>query len=462
VGGIGTGGRREMKDRGGVFGTGRIRIPVLLLLAGLVCAGLPRPGFGLDNAVRVLTLDEALRIAGERNREIRQTKEFRSQVAGRYLEERAAALPHLTANAQVSRTRDALLEAFGGSPIEDSRSAGLEISQALFTWGQVGAAIRAAKMGFSTADERLRMSRQSTVRDVTASFYDVLLARELDRIARQNLEQKVRHFEEAKRKEAAGTATDYDVLAAKVGMENARPEVIRAENRIRISREQLRFRLGIEGREVDADGNLDSPVDPYPRYEDLLETATANRPELGELRSRRRISEELVRIEGAGDKPRLDLKASLGWQDLGFGPIRSEGTTWSAGLHLSWPLFDGLRTRGRVAQAESDLRTLRIEEEKLADAIALEVRRSADAVRESGEIVRALSGTVEQAERLLRMAEKGFEYGVKTRIDVEDAELSLVQAKGNLARARRDYLVARTDLAYATGTLGGEGGPGGP
>jgi outer membrane protein TolC len=59
-----------------------------------------------------------------------------------------------------------------------------------------------------------------------------------------------------------------------------------------------------------------------------------------------------------------------------------------------------------------------------------------------GEIVKVLSGTVEQAERVLYMAEKGYEYGVKTRLDVDDAELNLGQSKGNLARAKRDYLVA--------------------
>ncbi len=66
-------------------------------------------------------------------------------------------------------------------------------------------------------------------------------------------------------------------------------------------------------------------------------------------------------------------------------------------------------------------------------------------------------GTVSQAERLLALAEKGFEYGVKTRLDVEDAELNLKQAKGNLARARRDYLVARVNLEFVKGTLGEEG-----
>ena len=73
--------------------------------------------------------------------------------------------------------------------------------------------------------------------------------------------------------------------------------------------------------------------------------------------------------------------------------------------------------------------------------------------RESGEIVRALSGTVEQARRLLRMAEEGYELGVKTQIEVQDAELNLRAAEANLARARRDYRVARVNLEWVRGGL---------
>jgi HAE1 family hydrophobic/amphiphilic exporter-1 len=65
----------------------------------------------------------------------------------------------------------------------------------------------------------------------------------------------------------------------------------------------------------------------------------------------------------------------------------------------------------------------------------------------------ALSDTVKQAERLLSMAEKGYEFGVKTKLDVDDAQLNLTQAKGNLARARRDYMVANVTLEWVKGTL---------
>jgi outer membrane protein TolC len=427
---------------------------LLGLFAAISLAFLLAGGAFAAEEVRVLTLEDALQTALEKNRDIQKALEYRNKVMGIYVEQRAAALPQVTATGTGTRSWDEALAAIFMFPNQEIRSAEIGLSQALYTWGQIGAAIRAAKYGLATADDQLRLYRQAALRDVSATFYDVLLAREFHTIARQNLEQKTNHLDEARRKFSAGVATEYDVLAAEVAVENARPEVIRTENLIRTSRERLRFLLGLSGEEVDARGQLYAPLELETRYEEALQTAWKKRPELSDLRNRLGVSKELVKVAAAGDKPRLDLKASAGYKEFNIGPSEFEGKTWSVGLVATFPFFDGLRTRGKVAQAKSEVSTLKIEEAKQMDAIALQVRDAVNAVREAGEIVAALSGTVAQAERLLFMAEKGYGYGVKTHLDVEDAELNVTQARGNLARARRDYLVAKVTLTWAMGVLG--------
>jgi HAE1 family hydrophobic/amphiphilic exporter-1 len=161
----------------------------------------------------------------------------------------------------------------------------------------------------------------------------------------------------------------------------------------------------------------------------------------------------VVRIRAADDKPRLDLAAAAGWKWLDAGPIAADGKTWSAGLYFSFPFFDGLATRGRVAQAESDLTIAELDYAQARLGVAVEVRSAIDDVRVAAEIARGLGGTVDQARRLFQMAEQGQELGVKTRLDVDDALLNLRQAEGSFARARRDYLVARSRLLYAQGLL---------
>jgi outer membrane protein TolC len=117
------------------------------------------------------------------------------------------------------------------------------------------------------------------------------------------------------------------------------------------------------------------------------------------------------------------------------------------------PLFDGWRTVGRVAQAKTDAARAALDERKLRDGIALEARVAVNAVREAADIVTGLRGTVQQAERLIFLAEKGYEHGVKTHLDVQDAQLNLLNAKSQLARALRDYHVARVALDWVAGTL---------
>ena len=173
------------------------------------------------------------------------------------------------------------------------------MTQVLFTWGQVGAAIRAAKLGFGLADEQLRRFRQDVARDVTTGFYDVLVAQELVTIAELDLAQKQRHLDEATKRQSAGTATDYDVLAAQVAVENARPDVIRAQNLVRTARLQLAFLLAETG-EIDVTGTLEHAARAGSGLPgDVLAKALANRPDLGELKAHaRRLQRTRDHCEG--------------------------------------------------------------------------------------------------------------------------------------------------------------------
>ena len=406
-------------------------------------------------AVRTLTLEESLAIAMDQNRDIQKARAYGELVVGRYLEERAAALPSLSLNASAGWARDDSQSALMGG-IDATRTSGadLRLTQTLFSWGKIGAAIRGAKEGLKTADDQLRLFQQAAARDTTVAFYDTLLAKELRALALSNLQQKERHQREAGKKLSAGIATDYDLLAAQVAVDNARPELIRSENRIRTAKERLRLELALNGGEIEVAGSLGSVPVSLPPFEESLATARRMRPELSELRHRVGIYQELVQIAAAENKPQLDLKGGAGWHQLEAAGRSWDGPAWDIGLYLSFPFFDGFRTRGKVQQAKSDLRTRELEQAQQLDTVSLEVRNAGFGVQEAAEIVKALTGTVQQAERLLAMAEQGYQLGVKIRLEVEDAEANLVQAKSNLAQARHDYLVSMVNLAWATGMLG--------
>lgn len=411
---------------------------------------------------KVLTLDQAVSIAMEKNRDIEKAREYAKYVQGKYVEERAAALPQLSFSASSLLAKDDS-QSISGAPAQRQfgRAVDLTFSQPLYTWGKLNAAIRAAEVGLKTADEQLRLYRQSAYRDVVAAYYDVHLTRELASLALENRSQKLRHLDEAKRKFNMGVATDYDVLAAEVAVENSQPEVIRSANAIRIARERLRFLLALGNDDVEVTGTLAAetatPTAPA-TIDEALKIARERRPELADLRLRIGIYDELVTIANADNKPRLDLRGGAGWHWASLdspGPARdADGAAWNVGAYLTFPFFDGLRTSGKVVQAKSDLRTKQIEEVKLLEAVVLEVRQAQFSYLEAEEINKALSGTVKQAERLVQMAEKGYEFGVKIRLEVDDAQLNLLQARSNLAKAQRDLRVALVNYLWAIGVAG--------
>ena len=103
-----------------------------------------------------------------------------------------------------SLSADASQEELGLPERTDNYAATLGVVQPLFTWGQIGAALRLADIGRSTAGDRMASARGTALRDAAIAFYDVLLAREFAALAAQNLEQRERHLEEARRRLAAG------------------------------------------------------------------------------------------------------------------------------------------------------------------------------------------------------------------------------------------------------------------
>lgn len=422
------------------------------LLLAVLCAAGARAAAGPSEPIE---LNDALREAMAQNCDIQKADEYRNYVLGVYHEYRAGAFPNVTITTTGARSRDKAQQSSGFEPdITQSKLADIGVNWTIFTWGQVSAAIRAARANMADANVRLLMQQQAVVRDVSAGFYDCLLSRELIAIATDNLRQKQRLHEEARRRLAAGVATDYDVLAASVAVENAKPTLLAAINTLQKAKDNLRFLLGGDTRNLEPEGTLEAELIAPPDFDSAFATAVAHRPELESLKLQLAMNQDLITVAKAGDKPSIALSSSLGWHEYEYGHLPEwTGQAWSAGITMTYPIFDGFRTRGKVEEAMSNYRTTVISVAKARDQIGLDVDDAINTVNEAASIVKALEGNVAQAEKLLNMAEKGYAAGVKTRIEVDDANLNAMKARGELARARRNYLVAQVTLQWVMGVI---------
>jgi outer membrane protein len=401
-------------------------------------------------AQRVISLDEALQLTLDYSRDVLIAGEGKKQSEGRYIEERAAALPNLKMDAAAVRLRDNVTFLSPKELTHTDYNGNLKLTQVLFTWGQIGAAIQAAKHDREATEQQYQAARQLALREAATAYHDLLFTLEIAKVARDNVAQKQRHLDEATRRNQAEVATDYDVLSARVALTNSQPQLTRTENDIKFASDRLRYYMGIE-EDFQVQGPLQCSLKaPYSLVE-VLEKARDNRPEVAFYESRVGVFKELIKVAKGNLRPRLDFKASAGRAAIGGIDGNVPGNYWDAGLYLSFPLFDGLKTKGQVMQAQSRLATTEYEMKRLLDQIALQARETINRVDEAIQIIKGLEASITQAERLLTMAETGYRAGVKTKLEVDDAETDVLTAKVNLARARRDYLNAWTLLTWIMG-----------
>ena len=186
----------------------------------------------------------------------------------------------------------------------------------------------------------------------------------------------------------------------------------------------------------------------------LVDAARSSRAERKSLGFRIGAAGERITAAEAGRKPTLGV---LGGYDLArpnprIFPLHAAWEpSWDVRLNLTWSLFDGGRTRAEVAEADANRRAA---EERLRDfdeGIEVEVRqRIADLVSAEASVTAADVGVRSAAEARRVIAER-FAAGVAINTDVLDAQVALLQAELDRARALASVQLAAARLDRALG-----------
>ncbi len=422
-----------------------------LVLCGLasLCLAVP-PSSRAAEPLR-LSVDEAVAMALERNHEVLRAREKLSLLEGRIVEVKSQVYPQVGLEAGYRRYYDeSFLDLFPGfiqPEVKNGYSLKTTLEQILFSWGRVSTAVEIARVSRRQAAQDLAATERKIKLQVHQAFYDLLLARRLVDVAEETLAQRKRHLEVAEKRYEAGVVNEFEVIRARVDVANARTPVIQARNRVRQAAARLNNLLARDqSAPLEPVGDLE-----YLPAEDLdLETVVARavkqRPELASLRIAREIAEKNLALARAEDKPTVALRAEYGFVTEEFENLNPNREQWTVGVSMTLPLFDGWRTRGKVAQALSQLRDVRIAEDQLRQAIALEAKVALDDLRVAEEIIRAASLNIDRARRAVELAEASYRYGVGTTLDVTDAQLGLTAARTDHAQALHDYMVARARL----------------
>lgn len=315
---------------------------------------------------------------------------------------------------------------------------------------QLWKAIQITGMDVELAVEKAKGSRQDLIDQVQQSFYGVLLAKELYSVYKENYDNAKDNYNDVKAKYDAGLASKFEFLSAEVSMQNAEPNVYDAQNGIILANWKLKAVLGIDlDQNIECTGSLsdyEGTVAGVAAYENV---SVENNSTVKQLNIQEQMLQKNYEMQLAKYYPTLSAQLSYNWVAMSENFKFSEYSwnPYSTGaLALSIPIFAG-------GQKQNQLRQTRIQQEQLAlqkeDAIRqleVSVMQVINSLETSLKQYEAAQKTIEGAQAGYDIAKKRYDVGSGTLLELQEAQLGLLQARLNINQSVYTYMILKSSL----------------
>ncbi len=347
----------------------------------------------------------------------------------------------------VSPTTSSTNTASGSGTPFNSYTTSASLSQNVYDFGKTASQVRINRLSTESARFDLSNTRDTVVLNVKQAYFNALQADRNRDVAKQAVRQFQQHLEQARGFFEVGTKAKFDVTKAEVDLSNAELNLIKAENQVRQSRVTLNNAMGIANPpEYTLEDNLLYATFELP-FENAVQKAYAQRPDLQSLVKKREASKESVNLARKGYFPQLTGSANYYYSGTGF-PLENG---WTYGLSISVPIFTGFLTKYQVAEAQANLGTVEANERTLRLDIYSQVQQSYLSLREAGERVKTAQLAVRQAKENVELATGRYQEGVGNPLEVTDAVVALSNAEVAYTSALTDYKNAQAAIEKAIG-----------
>lgn len=333
---------------------------------------------------------------------------------------------------------------------DNTITSSINLSQPLLS-GSAFFAVRIAENYAAINDLAVSDFKSKLIYNVKQAFYGVLIAKEVYNLTLLNKKRAEDNYHDTEIMYKQGLVSDYDAIRAKVQSDNLTPIVIQTENTLRIAKNHLKLLMGLDVKEeIDIEGNLQDADSISYVLDNTIEDALKSNPLLQQLVLQAQLQKDIVGLNFTQHLPSVNAFAN--WQSQaqendgrGLKNFRFKNS-FTVGLTLKVPIFEGFQISSRVDQAEVDylksLETLK----QTTQILKSSVEQAFLKLNEAGKRIKSQSSTVEQAERGFEIAQIRYKSGLGTQLEVLDAEIALNQAKLNKLNAVYDKLLAEAEL----------------
>ena len=364
---------------------------------------------------------------------------------------RALLMPSVNLNANT--TYNDVNAPYGASRY-NNHGYGVSVVQPLFR-EQNWAAYNQSELQVAITDAQFRGAQQDVILRSAQAYFDVLIAQDTVQLNAAQKAAIAQQLEQAKRNFEVGTATITDTYEAQARYDLILAQELAAANELELKRRDLQQL--INAAEVPALNMLGAgfnPVAPEPaEVQKWVDDAQRNNVQVVSAEAAYQLAEQEVARSRGGHLPTVDLignyAKNTGCTFTTCGDTRST----SVGVQLSMPLFQGGAIQSKWREAEANREKAKQDLESARRNVALQARQAYLGVASGIAQVQALQQALKSSESLLEASKLGQEVGVRTSLDVLNAQQQLFSTRRDLYQAQYNYLVSHLRLKAAAGNL---------
>lgn len=365
---------------------------------------------------------------------------------------RAGLLPNASLNAN-GRYND-VETSIPSSADFNSHGWGVSAAQPIYR-GQNLVAYDQAKVSVQLAENQFKTAGQDLILRTARAYFDVLLAQDSLSFIGAQKAAITEQLASAKRNFEVGTATITDTHEAQARFDLATAQEIAAQNDLEVKRRALHTLTGKPIEKLAPLAGKPALATPAPQnMDDWVNQSQSGNLQVLIRQQARQIADKEIDRARAGHHPTLDLTASYNDNyNQNFGANRIDSRSTVLGLELALPIYQGGLTSSQVREAVANKEKARQELEDALRNAALQTRQAYLNVTSTEAQVKALEAALSSSEKSLESTQLGLQVGVRTNVDVLNAQQQVFSAKKDLAAARYNFLLSVLNLKAAAGSL---------
>ncbi len=324
-------------------------------------------------------------------------------------------------------------------------------------------AYSSAEMQVVISEAQYQAAQHDLILRVAQGYFDVLVAKDNVQLTEAQKQAISEQLEQAKRNFEVGTATITDTYEAQARYDLIMAQEINAQSNFEVKKRALQQITNASIGELNQLGQELKLETPQPLdVEKWVEDAQLHNVQITIANAAAQLADKEVSRSLGGHLPTIDLVANYAMNSQNGGSFSTSGygpadtTSKVVGVQLNMPLFQGGATQSKYREADANREKAKQDLENARRTVGVQTRQAYLGVASGIAQVKALQQALKSSESLLEASKLGQGVGVRTNLDVLNAQQQLFSTRRDLYQAEYNYLISRLRLKAAVGTLSEE------